>query len=153
MLWGACCREAIHIGFENKSTRYNRSITLGFATGMCAIFPIHSVYFGYIEWIPALIQDGIVSLIGITLFLFWTILSPCKINILSNIGRITYSMYLLHVIVILTIIQFIKNKGGEGHHLLLYITVSYLITLALGKICYHVIEVQSNNIGKVLSNQ
>jgi len=152
MIWGASYREAIKENIKSKD-RAKFIIHISLISGIFATFPIHSIYFGIREWSMSLLQDGLITLSGVFLFLFWVILKPKKFPALSRIGIKTYSIYLFHGTVILLLSYAISKLEMEGLPLIVYIAVYLALSFSLGTILYHFLEKRFNSIGVIINNK
>jgi len=152
MIWGASYRAAIKENLKNKNGG-KFIIHISLISGSLAIFPIHSIYFGIQEWDMSLLQDGVFTLSGILIFLFWVILKPVRNPILSSIGMKTYSIYLFHGTAILLLSYAISRLEMKGLPLIVYIAVYLAFSVSLGGILHHFLEKKFNSIGFLINNR
>jgi len=119
MLWGACCRELIHVStlFSGVFTVFKgrRAIGIGVVTGCLGMIPSNILFLGFWEEDAFMIYQGLTTLGGIIAFLFFAILTPVRMSWLASLGRWTYSTYLFHMAVLYFVLRVI-NSMMLGKH-------------------------------------
>jgi len=128
---------------------------LSFRSKTC-LWLLALVCYGHQAWIfpysrfqhIPLYRDGLVA-VGVTLFIIFA-LSPSRFSAwlerkpLVFLGKVSYSMYLYHAIILLSLVHTFFGKIPLG---LLWIATG-LLTLGVAALAYHVIEVPSIWLGK-----
>jgi len=147
MFYGAFCRKMVHNDAFYLGASM-RSIVLGLATGLLAIWPIQIGYLGLIERDSHQLTASALLLAVVCTFLFWIIIRPVKITWLSHVGRCTYSTYLLHLSIIYWASKMLTWLPAWG-----YIMVSVSLSFVVGAVAYRWIEQPSDRIGKRLTQR
>jgi peptidoglycan/LPS O-acetylase OafA/YrhL len=87
--------------------------------------------------------------IGVLIFVFFTAVLPINNRLCNYLGRISYSIYLFHSVIILLMQRFIDPLSLDipGN---LYIAIVLIATVALSAITYELIEKPFLNIASKL---
>jgi peptidoglycan/LPS O-acetylase OafA/YrhL len=94
------------------------------------------------------VSDAIAYILGISFFFaglyFWKNPAP----VFSYLGRISYSLYLMHPVVFYTVWQIIqKNPLLDHWHISIYITICMIFSIGVSHLTYTFIERPFNNRG------
>ncbi len=82
-----------------------------------------------------------------------------SIRVLRFFGQISYSVYLFHFTILLTVTPFcirqLNNAGVQGDNLIRFIALAIMLglTIILSTISYYLVEKPGIRLGKILSNQ
>ncbi|WP_197457010.1 acyltransferase family protein [Cephaloticoccus capnophilus] len=150
MFWGGCCRAVLQEDSlsENPRKKYSRAVKIGLASGILTMLPLHAIYFGVSEWSLWQLHEGSSTILGIFIFLFWAILKPIKPAFLALLGRNTYSTYLLHGAVNLTLPYFLMKVGIMDWPLPSLLILVLVCSFAIGELFYRFVEIPSNSLGR-----
>jgi len=145
MFYGASCRMIMQF-HSSRSAKWRQGVLLGLATGLLMIWPMRAAYLGVIERNEAQLESAVLLLSVIVVFILWVIIRPVKIAWLAYLGRWTYSVYLLHGVVLyfcsrVLLLQSFMPAWG-------YVSVVTSLSFALGAAAYRWIEQPSDRIGK-----
>ena len=93
----------------------------------------------------------IYSFISFTLTISFLLIDTSLINktidwVLSKLGHISYSLYLLHAIVFLTVAKFINRVESPA----LFLTLCFVFTIISSYLSYSYLEMKFSNLGKRL---
>lgn len=145
--------DAIRESSEHKS--YNRSSNLIIL--LCSLLFINVRFlvpiFLNIESIPehGIIVDGVTS-IGCLVLILYSVLENKFTNLLNNkflkfLGNISYSFYLLHFPVILTVVSIMTPILNNSY---VVIPISFIATIIISYPFYHIVELNSKDISQKL---
>jgi len=166
MFWGAVCREILRVDFSRynwlvsmKGVDWARSSAMGLITAPLVIMgSYYVIYGGANEWENVETRFGLSLLCAVIGFLFWVILTPIRINWLSTVGRWTYSTYLFHFIVIVSVRALIESTSRSELSFILYawplpvyVVGVLVLCFAVGAMAYRWIEQPSDAVGKRLA--
>ncbi|MFM1851067.1 MAG: hypothetical protein RIS54_751 [Verrucomicrobiota bacterium] len=158
MFWGAACREVVRFDFARwtgaRWVGLTRAAVLGLATGLLALRPLKSAYFGWSEGEAGLLRFGLTTAAAIFLFLLWVVLKPVRSDWLARVGRWTYSTYLLHAVVFyggLKLIHVFDLAVLRGWPLPVYVVLMVILGFAAGGAAFRWIEGPSDRVGHRLT--
>jgi len=164
MFWGAACREVLRFDFKRyprlapiKGVDWARSLLLGVVTFPLVFVGLQYAFYRIPEgWWNIETRVGASLLCAVVGFLFWVILTPVRLNWLSRVGRWTYSVYLLHFLVIYSVFYLLRINASvipwiSGWPLPVYMGGVLLICFAVGGVAYRWVEQPSDQVGKRLS--
>ncbi|MEK6348915.1 MAG: acyltransferase [Burkholderia sp.] len=158
MFWGACFRQACDapraaVGFRLFGRTATLSHRAAFAVVTAAVAGIAALMAG----IDLLHRDlvhvsaSIGYLAGIAAFLGFATVLRIRARAFAWIGRVSYSLYLLHGIPLYLIYAYCKASGLTGGPLGLYMALTVPLALALAWASYRLVETAGIDAGYALT--
>jgi peptidoglycan/LPS O-acetylase OafA/YrhL len=144
MFFGACCRMYLEMGsVRNKDAQRLLAIYCGYWVVIVPLYGFAVVAFGGRTDHQAIVTAVVPYAAAILLFIGAIFLSGLKTSVGAWLGKISYSIYLLHPIVLYTMFWCLEHSGSpwlrEAHVGLLVITCAG-ITTVLATVNYYVVE-------------
>ena len=157
MFWGCCCRLAYDGAFPGWLGKNRRllGVLLVAATSVVVLFePLRLLWMGYARDLAGHRRLGWGYSLGILTFLIWVLVARVRIRLLEQLGKGTYSIYLLHPVVFYVAFKLVRGKAFaafDGLHLGVYLAVLVPLCVAVGMLGYHLIERPSDIFRRMLS--
>ena len=99
-----------------------------------------------------LTSDALAYLTGIIVFWLGLRIFKGASSFMVYLGKISYSVYLLHPIVFYQVAQVVTKSGvGKGLHISVYILLCLIMTVGLSTITYYLVEKPFNKLGRNLA--
>jgi peptidoglycan/LPS O-acetylase OafA/YrhL len=87
-------------------------------------------------------------LLGVLIFCFWPRLSwMLKSRVLTHLGAISYSTYLLHLPIVLSLAPYLDRRYGLGHTTAALVGI--LLSLMLSHLSYHLVELRAMKLKRL----
>lgn len=135
MFWGACVRCA----YDGLTSRREFMILAGL-TSFLVFLGVAIFAKGALAADPSHIASGLAYVIGLAAFLFFLTCWKIKNRTASWIGKISYSLYLLHPVSLYVVSWVCTTNGLTGWPLGAYMFAAFLPALLLAWISYEAIE-------------
>lgn len=146
MFWGALSRQF----YDNPDLRIkilNKNISIKFLfkiLTLCILtFPLASLIKGISFNEFKYFHFGLSNILGILFFLLLAFYFRVKNKFIAWVGAISYSMYLFHPIIFMSLLWWIENCAPvifSELHLGVYIIVNIILSIIVGSIIYSLIE-------------
>ena len=91
--------------------------------------------------------------IAMAIYFLFTILIKINLSFMAWLGRISYSLYLLHPVVMYSLLWLTRYDAFHGWHISIYMALATLFTIILSSASYRYIESPFINAGDKLSKK
>lgn len=135
MFWGACIRCA----YDGSIKSSDRKILVGVTGLILAIGAAISIK-GLLASDFAHVSSGLAYILGVAAFLFFLLVWKIEIGAAAWMGRISYSLYLLHPVALYAVSWFCMANGITGLPLGAYMVVTLIPAVGLAWWSFYFVE-------------